>query len=485
MRPGAASLSSLLLSLAFTGGVWASVAAAQESNTGTRNEAGKQESTAKQDKEEEHKPADPDTGKSTLSEETLGLLPNPYESKGIKFTLTYVGEALSNVSGGLKRGTIYEGRLNAAMDLDLQKTAGWRGLSFHTNVFQIHGRGLSREYVGNLMLVSSIEALSTTRLYEAWFEQKFANDKWSVRAGQLAADTEFITSKYSDVFINSTYGWPAITGINLPSGGPSPPLAAVGARLKGEINDNITILAAIFNGDPAGPGPDDPQSRNRYGVNFRVNDPPLMLGEIQYFYNQQKNAKGLPGTMKFGGWYHAGLFNDQRFAANGLSQADPAAAPTPAQLRSNYGLYSVFEQQLVRFSGKDDARGIGVFARVSGSPSDRNLIDFYADGGLNIKGLSASRPHDKIGLGFAHARISDAARALDRDFQVLAQSSRPIRDHETIFALSYLAEIRTGWTVHPTLQHVIHPSGGYAMPNGTVTPMKSATIVGVRTVLKF
>jgi len=186
-------------------------------------------------KGEEHKPADPDTGKSTLSPETLGLVPNPYEARGAKLTLTYVGESLANTTGGLRRGAVYEGRLNAAIDLDFEKLRDLKGLSFHANVFQIHGRGLSRNYVGNLIVVSSIEALGTTRLYEAWLEQKLANDKWSIRAGQLAADTEFITSRYTDVFINSTYGWPTITGVNLPSGGPSPPLAAVGARLKADV----------------------------------------------------------------------------------------------------------------------------------------------------------------------------------------------------------------------------------------------------------
>lgn len=445
----------------------------------------KAKSTAKKDKEEEHKPVDPDTGTSTLSHETLGLVPNPWTRQGIKFTLSYVGDALANVSGGIRRGGGYEGRLNAAVDLDLAKLAGWQALSFHANVFQIHGRELSRNDIGNLLAVSSIEALSTTRLYEIWLEQKFGGDKFSIRSGQLAADAEFITSKYTDVFINATYGWPAITAINLPSGAPSPPLASVGTRFKAVLNSNLTVLAAVFNGDPAGPGPDDPQSRDRYGVNFRVSDPPLFINEIQYAYNQAKNAQGLPGTVKLGGWYHAGLFNDQRFAANGLSQADPNASSTPAQLRSNYGLYSVFEQMLVRFPGDDDSRGIGAFVRVSTAPSDRNLIDFYADGGLNIAGPMTWRPHDKIGLGFSYARISDRARELDRDFAVLAQGARPVRDYEALLALSYLAEIKTGWTMHPTLQYIVHPGGGYVLDGGAPKAVGNAVVVGLRTVLKF
>jgi porin len=47
--------------------------------------------------------------------------------------------------------------------------------------------------------VSGIEALPTTRLYEIWFEQKWGT-KLALRAGQLAADTEFMTAKYTDVF---------------------------------------------------------------------------------------------------------------------------------------------------------------------------------------------------------------------------------------------------------------------------------------------
>ena len=49
--------------------------------------------------------------------------------------------------------------------------------------------------------------------------------------GQLAADSEFFNTKYTDVLTNASMGWPAITAIDLPSGGPSPPLAAMGARL--------------------------------------------------------------------------------------------------------------------------------------------------------------------------------------------------------------------------------------------------------------
>src|SRR5450631_4566336 len=208
--------------------------------------------SAQQDKKtDEDKPADPDTGESTVEEKTLGILPNLLAKHGVKFAATYIGELLSNVSGGLKQGTMYEGRLNLAVDVDLQKLAGLDQLTFHANMFQIHGDGLSRANLQNFLVVSGIEALPSTRLYEAYFEKKWGNSVVSLKAGQLSADSEFFNTKYTDVLTNASMGWPAITSVDLPSGGPSPPLAALGARLRVNLTDNLTALGAVFDGDAA------------------------------------------------------------------------------------------------------------------------------------------------------------------------------------------------------------------------------------------
>ena len=214
-------------------------------------------------KTDDDKPADPDTGESTVEEKTLGLLPNPLQKYGVKFAATYIGEVLGNPTGGLKRGSVYEGRLNLAVDVDLQKLTGLDQLTFHANMFQIHGGGLSRGSLQNFFVVSGIEALPSTRLYEAYFEKQWGNKKISLKAGQLAADSEFFNTKYTDVLTNASMGWPAITSLDLPIGGPSPPLAAMGARLLVNVTDQLSVLAGIFDGDQAGPGLNDPQERTR------------------------------------------------------------------------------------------------------------------------------------------------------------------------------------------------------------------------------
>ena len=183
------------------------------------------------------KPSAPQTSAPSIAS-SLGPLGNLWgartaiEQAGLTFSLTYIGETLGNSTGGIRRGSIYEGRLDTQIDADLEKLLGWSGATFHTNIYQIHGRGLSRYNLGSLMTVSGIEALPSTRLYELWLEQKFFDDKVALRAGQLAADTEFLVSQYATLFVNATFGWPAITAANLPSGGPAYPLATPAVRVK-------------------------------------------------------------------------------------------------------------------------------------------------------------------------------------------------------------------------------------------------------------
>jgi porin len=245
-----------------------------------------------------------------------------------------------------------------------------------------------------------------------------------VKGGQLAADSEFFNTKYTDVLTNASMGWPAITSVDLPSGGPSPPLAAVGARLLVNVGDNLSALGGIFDGNQAGPGTGDAQQRDRYGINFRVNDPPLVLGQIQYSWNSKKGDPNLAGSFKLGGWRNFGPFSDLRFASNGVSLASPESSGTPAILSGDFGLWAVFEQQLYRVPKSDD-RGIGLFGRVSSSATDSSLLDFYADAGIEFIGLSEARSNDKFGVAAGYAHVSRRAQALDADFCALVGSSWP------------------------------------------------------------
>ena len=405
---------------------------------------------------------------------------------GVTACLNYIGEVLGNPTGGVHRGAIYEGRLEMALNIDLEKLANWSGATFHVNAYQIHGRGLSANNLGNILTVSNIEAERTTRLFDLWLQQELWDDLLSIRVGQLGVDDEFITSQYGGLFVNSTFGWPGIDAADLPSGGPAYPLSTPGIRLKLQPRDQLSFMVAAFNGDPAGPGPGTAQSRDSSGTAFRLEDDPFVIAEAAYALNQEKDATGLPGTYKLGGWYHFGRFADQRFGSAGISLASPASSGVPAQHRGDYGLYALLDQMVWRVPETKD-NGLGVFLRVAGSPSSRNLVDFYVDGGFNYKGLIPGRDDDVAGLGIGYARISDAASGLDREANFFNGTHRPVRDHEMALELTYRAQVTPWWTLQPDLQFIAHPGGHVsdpADPTGN-RAIRDALILGVRTGISF
>lgn len=428
-------------------------------------------------------PADDDAvfDKPSVLPDTPGRV--TLRESGIRMRAIYTGDLFTTLSGGISRGTTFGGRLDLGLEADLEKLAGWKGATFHVNAFLIHGRGQTGDHIGNIFAISNAEATPAARLFELWLEQKIGT-LGSIRVGQLAADSEFIASDRAGLFVNGTFGWPGITAANLPSGGPAYPLATPGARLELDFGDTTKFRFGVFNGDPAGPaGPfdnPDPQRRNANGLAFRTNDGAFLITELE----QKYKLGGLPGTVKAGVWYHTGNFADQRFDNIGLSLANPLSTGIPANLRANWGPYAIIDQTLVDLGNKRD---IGAFARISASPDDRSLVSFYADTGINVKGPFASRPDDVFGIGFAYARISNRARALDQDTAAFGTIGYPIRDYEALIEVSYKYQVTDGWTIQPDFQYVMHPGGNVPNPNDptqTIT-VKNAAVLGVRTTVQF
>lgn len=394
---------------------------------------------------------------------------------GVVYGLEYTNDVLSNVHGGTKTGTIDQGKLQGILTIDLGKLAGWEGLRFFANAFQIHNTGrFRRDYVGGLNTIAAIEALSTTRLSEVWLEQTFAGGMASLKVGQITADSEFFFSNNSQIFLQSD--WPTIAAVNLPSGGAAYPLSTPGVRLQVEPVKNVWVRVAMLNGDPAGPGLGDEQVRNRFGTNFRVNDPPFFIGEAEFQHNYGKEDKGLATRVVVGAWGHTGQFNDQRFANDGTLLANPLGSGVPLKHRGNDGIYAVIDQQLYRPKDGDELSGISVYTRMSISPSDRNLIDRYIDGGLIFTGLIPSRKDDRIGAGFIYSKFSNSVSAFDQDKVLFTGVAGPIQDYEANLELTYNAEIKPGWWVQPNFQYVWHP-------NGDAT--KNATVFGFRTLIRY
>ena len=423
--------------------------------------------------------------RDTLTGDWGGLRTALREKGGTEITLDYIGETFGVVAGGVERRGSYEGRLELSVDSDLDKWLSWRGASAHLTLYNIHDGGATvGQHAGSIADPSNIDALSSTRLFTAWLEQSLFDGRFSVRAGQLAADDEFATSPTAAGLVNGTFGWPGLLAADMTNGGPAYPLASPGIRVKARAADRLTFLAAAFAGDPAGRNcDDDPQQCNRHGTRFPLTGSTLWMGEMQVGTPPADGAEGFPGIYKLGAWYSNGRFGDQRYGRDGAGAVVPLSDPAadrPFDHKGNWGLYGVVDQTVWR--GRSSS--LSMFLRGGVSPSSRNLISTYADAGFGLKGPLTGRPDDLLALGVAWAKISPDAVAADRDAAASGGQPVAVRRSEVAFELSYTAQMTPWWTLQPDLQYIVHPNGGQN-PEDSTRRLGNAFVVGLRTTIKF
>jgi porin len=387
---------------------------------------------------------------------------------GIQVGGAYYAEPFYNW-GGIDQGGEYMGVLELYMDADMKKLGLWDGLCFHANGFQIHGNSITGANIGGLMPVTSLEALPATRLFELWLEQFLFNDTVSIKVGQLAADEEFFAADGGGFFINGTWGWAPIAAENNPGGGPAYPLATPGVRVAVAPTENTNVMVGVYNGDPSPTcAADDPQICNPHGLEFELDDDPLLMVEGAYSYDLAGGR--LPGTIKIGGWNHFGEFVDNRVDVGGDLVVVTGNSGKPHD--NDRALYIILDQLLWRVPGSEEAQGVGMFLRFAGAPDDRNLVDVYFDGGLTFTGMIPGRPNDALAIGYAYTGISNDVTAND----VTLGEPGPRRE-EQLIEIAYTMEIMNGWTLQPDFQYIMNPSGDPGQDD--------ATVIGARNTFTF
>jgi porin len=405
----------------------------------------------------------------------------PGPEAGVKFSLQEQSEAWANLAGGGKTGTSYNGLTTAILDVDLEKLVDLKKGRLYISAFDIHGHGPTRSLVGNNQIVSNIEATPSLKLYDLWVEERFFG-KLYVRAGQEGANDEMMTTAYGALFLNSSFGFPGLPAADLPSGGPNYPLATPFARVRWKATDNLTLVGAVYNGDPAPPGGGDPQLRDRNGTAFRINGHSLAFAEARY--NPDPDTPDtLSTTYKLGVWRHSGPFADQRLDNAGGLLANPASTGIARTHTGDFAVYGIVDQVLWRREAAKD-QGIALFLQAQGGPSDRNLANLFVESGFNWNAPFANRSDDVAGLAIAYLGISPAARRFSRDRIAFGGTNPAYAGNETIVEASYKAVVSEWLTLQPDAQYVINPSAG--IPGVfNKAPLPHALIVGMRATVKF
>ena len=406
------------------------------------------------------------------------------EDEGVTFTPIYSAETFGNPIGGVHQGAIYGGLLELDLTLDFKKMADWDG-SFHVSSYYPMGNSLSATDTHDLFIVSDIAAYNTPHLFELWYDQKFWNDKVSLRVGQMAADSEFFISTGAFNFLNSTYGWPAIVGANAPT--PNYPYGAPGVRLELNPDEHWRYLGAVYAGNPAPDRLGDPNPNrapdgdyNNSGTGFYINGSQgfFCINELWYNLNKEDNATGLPGTYKIGGWFHTDTFSNLRYDNHGVPLASPASDGHPQAVDGNNGFYGIVDQAV--WQDKSDpkqTREIDLFFRAGNALGDRSIFDYYFDGGVTFTGLIPDRPSDIFGVATAYGHIGSGLQGYTEDENNFDGTDVPVADYEQNIEFTYVAQLSQWWTVEPDLQVLNHPGGSAAIPN--------ALVLGCRTIINF
>ena len=355
--------------------------------------------------------------------------------RGIDLFFDYSSEVMSNVSGGERTGTGYNGLTSFGLDVDLGQAVGWEGTSFRLSGIDLHGSGIASRS-GDIMGVSDIEGYGSVRLYESWVEKEFLESRVSIRAGLLLADEEFSTIDTAGPFLNATFGWPEFISLNVPNTGPAFYIPALGTRLLWSPSDNLYAQIGIFDGDTFD-SLDGDDSINRHGLHWELGNGQgsIIMGEIGYRINQVFNDEGLPGTYKLGAWHHTGNFG----SLYGNSTHN-----------GNQGIYASAEQMV--FNEYSD-QGLSLFARIGFAPEDRSEVSDSFQIGLSYTGLIPNRDIDKFALGLSHAKISNKL---------------PGRSAETVVEACYTYFMSDDFTIHPDIQWVHDPGASGELDDAVV-----------------
>jgi porin len=407
-----------------------------------------------------------------LTGDWRGLRAN-FERAGLTFDLQEQSELWGNFVGGLRRGTTYDGLTTASLELDLEKVVGWPSAKIFASGFEIHGRGPSNSLVGNLQLISNIEATPDIKLYDLWLEQELLGSHLSIRLGQEGANDEMMITKYGSIFLNSSFGFPGLPAADLPSGGPNYPMAAPFVRVRYASNP-LSLTGAVYTADPAPPGTGDPQVRDAGGTTFRLNDHALSFAELAY----SAPPAGLPGTYKFGTWYSSAPL----LSVSDALGPSPASKPIPHDHAGGITLYGIIDQMIWKHPDGSD-NGIGLFLQVMGTPTEFSLSNLFIEGGLNWKAPIPGRDSDVFGLGVAYLGISPFFQQFG-DETLFTGLGSPVKSNETVVEATYLYTVAPCWKLQPDLQFVINPGAG-TPSSGNRGSLINALAAGIRTTIKF
>lgn len=385
------------------------------------------------------------------------------EEQGLSFELVYTLDILSNVSGGIRQTTEFLGNVDLQMTADMERLFGWEGGTLFLYGLGNHGDRFS-DAVGDVQIISNIEGPATIKLYEAWYEQKFLDERLSVRAGLYDVNTEFDFIPAGILFVHSAHGMGSDFG-NSGKNGPSTfPATSLSARIKLQPTENTYLQMLVADGVPG-----DLSDPRRTQIKLDSDDGLMLATEVGYYKLPSKalsrSARGqaaeLPaserrygyfGKYALGVWGYTTEFDD-------FFRLTPSG--DPQQNSGTIGVYALAEQ-CVYYEDGDPSQGLSVFARLGLAEQNTNIFDGYIGTGLVYRGLFPGKDEDHLGFAVAAAHLG-------QDFRTAGSTpTESIDSWEVAAELTYRALIAPGIAIQPGVHYVSNPGRNPGIDNALV-----------------
>jgi porin len=376
--------------------------------------------------------------------------------RGITPALVYNGTVFTNLGGGARAGSTYTGNLSLQLTVDGGSLLGWKDTVFYVSGLWIHG-GQPSNFIGDAQGVSNISAPSAVKLYEAWLQKNFFDNRFSAVAGLYDLNSEFYRLQSAALFLNSSFGiGPEFAQSGL--GGPSIfPDTSVGVRFAYKPAQGIVVRTALLDGVPV-------DRRDGTRAVFRRGDGILVVAEADFLdrplpsdrprenrlrIGRQAKLAPYDDKLTVGGWHYSATFDDL---------ADLESNGQPLRHRGSSGFYALVDRVLYQEPGHPGRKFAG-FLQSGYGDSRVNQFGSYIGAGLSAVGVIPRRDSDELGVAIAYARNGPHYMSSQR------LQEAPVTGAETTIEITYLTQLTKWLAVQPDLQYVIYPSTNPTIPN--------------------
>ncbi|MBB3104752.1 carbohydrate porin [Azomonas macrocytogenes] len=384
-----------------------------------------------------------------------GGLRSALAARGVEIGLDHTADLMAIVEGGLDRHRSYSGLLEPTLSVNLERLLGWRGGRLFVHGITPYGGRDPIDSAGSIHAPSNLATgVDTFKLYEAWFEQRFFDDRLAILAGLYAADSEFDVKETAGIFMNGGFG----TGIEFSETGLNGPCiyptSCLGVRVRVQPTQEHYLQVAVLDG-VAG----DPKQPHGTQVHLGGNDGALILGEAGIQHDADEHKRFLHAAV--GAWYYTARFDHLR---------DVDAEGNPRRERGTQGAYALIEGELFR-EPDQSVQGLSGFLRLGLADKKVNQLRWSASGGLVYTGLLPGRDEDVTGFGISLASNSGTFKDAQR------AAGEPVTSREVAYELSHWLPLTSWMSLQFNVQYIRHPS--------TDPGLHSARIIGLRHKISF